>query len=154
MTRGLCTLAIYHILHCVDRWNVLNNFLLSVKTARNSIVELVGSGRQVCIVLQWCYGCYSNHAGGSQPIPNLLGTTSSFMIFPEKIMKTACCGKVLPKNRRGPVFWDTMYNKSRKTQVCFHVPVVRDALLCLQQDLDVQLNTCHHNMICMYEQIW
>jgi len=43
-------------------------------------------------------------------IPNFLGKTSSFLIFSGKnYPQLACFGKVMPKSRRGPVFWDMVY---------------------------------------------
>jgi len=58
-------------------------------------------GRPARTVWQWCYGCYSNYAGGSRPIPNFLGKTSignSFMMFSVKnYAPPACFGKVMPK---------------------------------------------------------
>jgi len=37
---------------------------------------------------------------------------NGFMIFSAKnYLQPSCFGKVMPKNRRGPVFWDIVYNR-------------------------------------------
>jgi len=83
-------------------------------------------------VLQWCYGCYSNHAGGSRHIPNFLCTTSRQYLHDLFCLKLSTAGLFwcsYAQNHRGPVFWDTVYIKFTPTQNVYKLQKVHKELL-------------------------
>jgi len=79
-------------------------------------------------VLQWCYGCYSNSAGGSRPIPDFLCKTSRqhlHNLLCLKLSITDCFGKVMPKIG---VLWflerHCVYASTGTCKACGHIFVL------------------------------